>query len=121
MNAVLSVCCGLDVHKKFVTACLLVTGASGRVTKEHRQFGTTATQVLELSAWLQAKGCRHVALESTGVYWKAVHNRLERAMAQVLLVNAQHVKHVPGRKTDMKDAEWIATLDRKSTRLNSSH
>jgi transposase len=110
MNAVLSVCCGLDVHKKFVTACLLTTGASGRVTKEQRQFGTTTTQVLELLAWLQARGCRHVALESTGVYWKPVHNWLEAAMAQVLLVNAQHIKHVPGRKTDMKDAEWIATL-----------
>src|SRR5215217_3534265 len=110
MNAVLSACCGLDVHKKFVTACLLITGASGRVTKEQRQFGTTTTEVLELLAWLQARGCRHVALESTGVYWKPVHNRLEGVMAQVLLVNAQHIKHVPGRKTDMKDAEWIATL-----------
>jgi transposase len=110
MNAVLSICCGLDVHKKFVTACLLMTGASGRVTKEQRQFGTTTTQVLELLAWLQARGCRHVALESTGVYWKPVHNRLEGVMTQVLLVNAQHIKHVPGRKTDMKDAEWIATL-----------
>ena len=110
MNAVLSVCCGLDVHKKFVTACLLTTGASGRVAKELRQFGTTTAQVLELLAWLQVRGCRHVALESTGGYWKPVHNRLEGVMAQVLLVNAQHIQHVPGRKTDMKDAEWIATL-----------
>lgn len=110
MTAILPICCGLDVHKKFVTACLLILGASGRVTKEQREFGTTTGQLRELLAWLQGRGCRHVALESTGVYWKPVHNLLEGAMTQVLLVNAQHIKQVPGRKTDMKDAEWIATL-----------
>lgn len=110
MNTVLPVCCGLDVHKRFVTACLLLMGASGHVTKEQREFGTTTPQLRELVAWLQARGCRHVALESTGVYWKPVHNLLEGAMEQVLLVNAQHIKHVPGRKTDLRDAEWIATL-----------
>ncbi len=106
----LPICCGLDVHKRFVTACLLILGASGEVTKEQREFGTTTPQLRELLAWLQARGCRHVALESTGVYWKPVHNLLEGALEQVLLVNAQHIKHVPGRKTDMRDAEWIATL-----------
>jgi transposase len=110
MNALLPICCGLDVHKKFVTACLLILGASGQVTKEQREFGTTTAQLRELLAWLQAHGCRHVALESTGVYWKPIHNLLEGALEQVLLVNAQHIKNVPGRKTDMKDAEWIATL-----------
>lgn len=110
MNVVLPVCCGLDVHKKFVTACLLIRGTSGQVTKEQREFGTTTAQLRELRAWLQAHGCRHVAMESTGVYWKPVHNLLEGELEQVLLVNAQHIKHVPGRKTDMRDAEWIATL-----------
>jgi transposase len=110
MNVVLSICCGLDVHKKFVTACLLIVGASGQVSKQQREFGTTTGQLRQLLAWLQGHGCRHVALESTGVYWKPVHNLLEGALEQVLLVNAQHIKQVPGRKTDMKDAEWIATL-----------
>ena len=110
MNVVLPICWGLDVHKKFVTACLRILGASGQVTKEQREFGTTTAQLRELLAWLQARGCRHLAMESTGVYGKPVHNLLEGAMEQVLLVNAQHIKNVPGRKTDRKDAEWIATL-----------
>src|SRR5947207_7502074 len=102
MNVVLPVCCGLDVHKKFVTACLLKLGASGQVTPERREFGTTTAQLRELLAWLQTNDCRHAALESTGVYWKPVHNLLEGALTQVLLVNAQHIKHVPGRKTDLR-------------------
>lgn len=110
MNVVLEVCCGLDVHKKSVTACLLHGGASGPVVKQQRTFGTTTAELRELAAWLQQAGCRHAAMESTGVYWRPVFNLLERTCQQVLLVNAQHVKHVPGRKTDMKDAEWIATL-----------
>ena len=110
MNVVLPICCGLDVHKKFVTACLLILGASGQVTKQQREFGTTTGQLRQLLAWLPSHGCRHVVLESTGVYGKPVYNLLEGALEQVLLVNAQHIKQVPGRKTDMKDAEWIATL-----------
>jgi transposase len=106
----LAVCCGLDVHKKSVTACLLTTGASGETVKELRTFGTTTAQLEQLSAWLVQAGCQHVAMESTGVYWKPVHNILEKVCTTVLLVNAQHIKHVPGRKTDMKDAEWIAHL-----------
>jgi transposase len=110
MDRVLPIGCGLDVHKDFVTACLLTTGASGQVDKEARVFRTVTGQLQELVAWLQARGCRHVALESTGVYWKPVYNLLEGVMDQVLVVNARHVKNVPGRKTDMKDAEWLATL-----------
>lgn len=106
----LTVCCGLDVHKKSVTACLLSSGASGETVKDLRTFGTTTSQLQQLADWLQQAGCQHVAMESTGVYWKPVHNILEKVCTQVLLVNAQHIKHVPGRKTDMKDAEWIATL-----------
>lgn len=110
MNVVLEVCCGLDVHKKSVTACLLRGGASGPVVKEQRTFGTTTPELRILAAWLQEAGCQHVAMESTGVYWRPVFNLLEGTCQQVLLVNAQHIKQVPGRKTDMKDAEWIATL-----------
>lgn len=106
----LAVCCGLDVHKKSVSACLFSTGASGQTVKELRTFGTMTGQLQQLAQWLQQAGCRHVAMESTGVYWKPVFNILEKVCPQMLLVNAQHIKHVPGRKTDMKDAEWIATL-----------
>jgi transposase len=110
VQPLLASCCGLDVHKNFVTACLLTLGASGESAKELRTFKTTTAQLEQLAAWLQTAGCQHVAMESTGVYWKPVFNVLEKVCTQVLLVNAQHIKHVPGRKTDMKDAEWIATL-----------
>lgn len=110
MNVILEVCCGLDVHKKTVTACLLRNGASGRVVKTQRTFGTMTAELRCLAAWLKEEGCQHVAMESTGVYWRPVFNLLEGTCQQVLLVNAQHIKNVPGRKTDMKDAEWIATL-----------
>lgn len=110
LPVVLSVCCGLDVHKKSVSACLLRTGASGETIKKLRTFGTTTPQLRLLADWLREQGCQHVAMESTGVYWKPVYNLLEGVCQQVLLVNAQHVKNVPGRKTDPKDAAWIATL-----------
>jgi transposase len=110
LPVVLSVCCGIDVHKKSLTACLLTTGASGGVLKESRVFRTMTGQLQELAAWLVQAGCRHVAIESTGVYWKPVFNVLEQAGLEVVLVNAPHVKNVPGRKTDVKDAEWLATL-----------
>lgn len=110
MTPMLDVCCGLDVHKKSVTACLLRTGASKKAAKEFRTFATTTGALRELAAWLREADCQHVAMESTGVYWRPVFNLLEGVCRQVLLVNAQHIKHVPGRKTDMKDAEWIATL-----------
>jgi transposase len=110
LNAVLPTCCGIDVHKKTLTACLLKPGASGEPVKEVRAFRTVTAQLHELARWLRQQGCRHVALESTGVYWKPVHNVLEGAGHEVILVNAAHVKNVPGRKTDVKDAEWIATL-----------
>ena len=110
LPVVLSVCCGIDVHKKTLTACLLQTGASGEAVSETRTFRTITGQLQELARWLRQAGCRHVALESTGVYWKPVFNVLEPAGLEVVLVNAQHVKNVPGRKTDVKDAEWLATL-----------
>lgn len=102
-------CCGLDVHQKTVVACLLLCDPKGRVHKEVRTFGTTTPELLELVDWLVASGCTHVAMESTGVYWKPIYNLLEGVM-EVLVVNAQHIKAVPGRKTDVCDAEWIAQL-----------
>lgn len=110
LPVVLSTCCGIDVHKKTLTACLLQTGASGEAVSEVRTFQTVTSHLQELARWLVQAGCRHVALESTGVYWKPVFNILEPAGVEVVLVNAQHVKNVPGRKTDVKDAEWLATL-----------
>jgi len=110
MRAVLKVGCGLDVHKRTVTACLLKTGARGKVTRETRTFQTTTVELLTLADWLTGNDCQHVAMESTGVYWKPVFNLLEGVCQEVLVVNAQHIKNVPGRKTDVKDAEWIADL-----------
>src|SRR5467141_4540760 len=106
MQVVHEVCCGLDVHKKTVTAC--VVWATGR-RRQTREFGTFTRDLLELADWLRGSGVTHVALESTGVYWKPVWNLLE-GQFEVLLVNAQHIKAVPGRKTDQKDSEWIADL-----------
>jgi transposase len=109
MEVVYPRCCGLDVHKKMVVACLLVVGADGRLHKEIRTFSTMSADLLALADWLTAHGCTHVALESTGVYWKPIYNLLE-GLFELLVVNAQHLKTVPGRKTDVRDAEWIADL-----------
>ncbi len=97
-------CAGLDVHKKTVVACVLTPEG-----QETRTFGTMTAELLALADWLLASGCTHVAIESTGDYWKPVFNSLE-GIGEVILVNAQHVKAVPGRKTDVKDAAWLAEL-----------
>lgn len=102
-------CCGLDVHKKTVVACLICSGKCGRTDRQIRTFGTATADLLELAEWLHAEKCTHVAMESTGVYWKPIYNLLEGDL-QVLVVNAHHLKTVPGRKTDVRDAEWIADL-----------
>jgi transposase len=102
-------CCGLDVHKRTIAACLIVPGLGGVPQKEMRTFGTMTEDLLELTDWLAAAGCTHVAMESTGVYWKPIYNLLEATFTP-LLVNAWHIKTVPGRKTDLKDCEWIADL-----------
>jgi transposase len=101
--------CGLDVHQATVVACLLIVRKDGRVQKQLRTFGTTTRELLSLREWLLSEGCTQVALESTGVYWKPVYAILEGAF-QIVVANAQPVKKVPGRKTDVKDAEWIADL-----------
>jgi transposase len=98
--------CGLDVHQATVVACLLIVRKDGRVQKQLRTFGTTTRELLSLREWLLSEGCTHVALES---YWKPVYAILEGAF-QIVVANAQHVKKVPGRKTDVKDAEWMADL-----------
>jgi transposase len=102
-------CCGLDVHKMTVAACVLVPGPGGAPRKEVRTFGTMAADLLALGDWLAGQGVTHVAMESTGVYWRPVWNLLEERFA-LLLVNAAHVKAVPGRKTDVRDCEWLADL-----------
>jgi len=109
MEVVYSHCAGLDVHKKTVVACCLTPGPHGRLQMETRTFGTMTHELLALSDWLNSKGITHVAMESTGEFWKPVYNILE-ANFVVLVVNAHHIKTVPGRKTDVKDAEWIADL-----------
>jgi transposase len=101
--------CGLDVHQATVVACLLVVLRNGQVQKQVRTFGSTTRELLSLREWLVSEGCTHVAMESTGVYWKPIYAILEGAL-EIVVANAQHVKKVPGRKTDVKDAEWIADL-----------
>jgi transposase len=95
------------VHKRTVVACVLVTHPDGTVQREVRTFGTMPADLLALSDWLAAQGISVLAMESTGVYWKPVYTLLEEGR-QVLLVTAQHLKTVPGRKTNVKDAEWLA-------------
>lgn len=102
-------CAGLDVHKQSVVACFMLTAPSGKVSKEVRTFGTTTASLQALANWLASRGASHVALESTGIYWRPVFNLLESHF-EVILVNAQHMKAVPGHKTDVKDSEWIADL-----------
>jgi hypothetical protein len=109
MEVVYERCCGVDVHKKTVVACLIVPGPRGRPSKEIRTFGTMTEDLLQLVDWLTAAGCTHLAMESTGVYWKPLYNLVEGTL-EVLVVNAQHIKQVPGRKTDVQDCEWIADL-----------
>ena len=99
-------CCGIDVHKKMLVACVLIQRGS-ETSREVRTFGTTWSELCRLVQWLQEVGCIQVAMESTGVYWHPVFNVLEEHFS-VMIVNAQHLKNVPGRKTDVKDAQWIA-------------
>ena len=102
------ICCGLDVHKETVAACLIVQTATGEHI-EHREFGTFTHELRALKEWLLDNECPVVAIESTGVYWRPVFNVLEGSI-QVILVNARHTKHMPGRKTDMSDSKWLAGL-----------
>jgi transposase len=105
MEVLIERCCGLDVHKKSITACIITPNE-----KEIRTFATMTRNLVELVDWVKQNQCSHVAMESTGDYWKPIYNLLELEDLQPIVVNAQHIKAVPGRKTDVKDAEWIARL-----------
>ncbi len=109
MQVVYPCCCGLDIHKNFVVACLLTSGPDGMPTNEIRTFRTLTQELLDLMDWLLAAGCTYVVMESTGYYSKPIYNLLE-GQFDVWVVNAYHIKAVPGRKTDVKDAEWLADL-----------
>ena len=109
MDVIVKCCAGLDVHKKTIMACVRRLGKNGRVKKEVRQFNTMTRGILAMSDWMIEEGVTHVAMESTGVFWKPVYNIIEEHF-EVMLCNATHIKQVPGRKTDVKDCEWIAQL-----------
>lgn len=108
MNLVHPRCAGLDVHQKTVVACIRVA-VKRKVAQEVRTFGTTTSELLALSDWLSLHGCTHVAMESTGIYWKPVWHILEDTF-DLVLANAMHIKNIPGRKSDVNDATWIADL-----------
>ncbi len=111
MHVVVERACGLDVHKRTVVACLLTPGPDGMPRQELRTFSTVTADLLRLADWLIATECTHVAMESTGIYWRPVYNVLEAVgQFELLVVNAQHVKAVPGRKTDTNDVAWIVSL-----------
>lgn len=109
MDAIVERCCGLDVHQASVVACLLVGSPDRKPRKTVRTFGTMTADLVLLRDWLQAEGCTHVGMESTGVYWMPVYAMFE-GQFELVVGNATHIKQVPGRKTDVKDSEWIADL-----------
>ena len=104
MNTIIKNACGLDVHQASITACIIRTGTK----KQIKEFGTTTQELEALKNWLHQNKITHVAMESTGVYWKPVFNIIGEDF-EILLANARHIKHVPGRKTDVKDAEWTVS------------
>ncbi len=110
MQVVHERCCGIDVHKKSVVACVLITRPDGRVQRRAATFGTMTADLLALHDWLAGLAVTHIAMESTGIYWRPVFNLLEGEGRTILLVNPQHMRAVPGRKTDVKDSEWLADL-----------
>lgn len=118
MEAIVECCAGLDVHQATVVACLNNGPAGKRTTKEIRTYGTAGVELREMRDWLKAAGCSLVAMESTGVYWKPVHAELEGHF-ETIVGNAHHIKNVPGRKTDVKDCEWISDLGRHGLIANS--
>ncbi len=111
MEAIVERSCGLDVHQATVVACLLVGTADKKPRKEVRTFGTMTADLVRMRDWLRAEGCTHVGMESTGIYWMPVYTILEGHF-ELIVGNAMHIKQVPGRKTDVKDSEWIADLIR---------
>ena len=122
MKDLLEISCGLDVHKEKIVACIL-TGPLGKPTRsEIREFTTLIPDMIALRDWIVSQNCHHVAMESTGIYWMPIYEILEDAFSgdiTLLVVNARHMKNVPGKKTDMRDSEWISTLLRAGL-LNGS-
>ncbi len=122
MKDLLEISCGLDVHKDKIVACIL-TGPLGKPTNsEIREFTTLIPDMIALRDWIVSQNCHHVAMESTGIYWMPIYEILEEAFGgdiTLLVVNARHMKNVPGKKTDMRDSEWISTLLRAGL-LNGS-
>jgi transposase len=109
MQVIYQRCCGLDVHKKTVVATVLITSPDGTIEKKTRTFSTMTNGFLALGDWVDSYGVSQVAMESTGMYWRPVYQLLEEGHT-ILLVNAEHMKAVPGHKTDVKDSEWLADL-----------
>jgi transposase len=109
MQVIHKCCAGLDVHKKTVVACILITTDDGSVKEYVRTFSTMTVDLITLDDWLRVYGVEVIAMESTGVFWRPVFNLLEEGR-RIILVNAQHMKAVPGRKTDVKDSQWLADL-----------
>ena len=113
MEALLETCCGLDIHKEEITACLLMGELDTKPSAEIKAFSTMSSGLQDLKEWLEKRNCNHIAMESTGIYWIAPYEVLEGINAgnvKLMVVNARHMKNVPGHKTDIKDSEWIATL-----------
>lgn len=108
MNEILERCAGMDVHKKFVTVCLMI-GRGKETKKQIKTFQTTTPELYKLAKWLKSYNVKKIAMESTGIYWKPLYNVFEESF-DVILANPQHMKNIPGKKTDVKDAEWICTL-----------
>jgi len=109
MEAIFERCCGIDVHKETLTACIMI-GDEGKVTKkEIRTYSTMTEEIVQLRDWLKSEGVTHAAIESTGIYWRPIFNILEEDL-EIILANARHIKNVPGRKTDVKDSEWLCKL-----------
>ncbi len=111
MQAIIERCCGLDVHQETVVACLLVGAPGAQPKKEVRTFRTMMRDLEALRDWLLEAGVTHVGMESTGVYWRPVYSVLEGCF-DLIVGDARHIRNVPGRKTDVKDSEWIADLVR---------
>jgi transposase len=109
MEILIGCCAGLDVHKDSVEVCVRKLEPEGKLSQQTRHWGTMTRDLVAMAEWLRAEGVTHVAMESTGVYWKPIFNVLESEF-EVLLVNARTIKHVPGRKTDVQDCQWIAQL-----------
>jgi transposase len=109
MDVLYPACAGLDVHKKLVVVCVCISDETAKPRKETRTFTTMTADLLALSAWLTECGVTHIAMESTGEFWKPLYQLLEGSFT-IFVVNAQHIKAVPGRKTDVRDAEWVADL-----------